>query len=147
MSSLRSDIRTGFISEVETLLPGIAVSAWRGEEFAFNESRTFPSVYVAYFGMECGEDEEISGATTYLRDFSIRVFVCTKTTVSDGYGDMQAIDILETLEEGLSGKVIAGCGEARLSNEIDGQAELLLAAHREYYLYSQAYRIMGLESH
>lgn len=145
--SLRADIRTDIIAKLGVLLPVITISSWRGEEYAFNESRTFPSVYVAYFGMDCGEDEELSGATTYSRDFSIRLFVCTKTTVVDGYGDVQAIDILETIEEGLSGAEIASCGEARLSNEIDGQAELLLAAHREYYLYGQAYRIMDLESH
>ena len=145
--SLRADIRASFISKLETLLPTITISAWRGEEFAFNESRTFPSVYVAYFGMDCGEDEELSGATTYTRDFSIRIFVCTKTTVAEGYGDVQAIDILEIIEEGLAGEKIADCGEARLSNEIDGQAELLLAVHREYYLYSQAFRVEDLESH
>lgn len=147
MASLRADIRAAFIARIEALLPTITISAWRGDEYAFNESRAFPSIYVAYFGMDCGEDEELSGATTYLRDFSIRIFVCTKTTRADGYGDVQAIDILEVLEEGLTGEKISGCSEARLSNEIDGQAELLLAVHREYYLYSQAYRIMDLESH
>lgn len=147
MSSLRADIRAAFITKIEALLPTITIAAWRGDEYAFNDSRSFPSVYVAYFGMDCGEDEELRGATTYSRDFSIRIFVCTKTTIADGYGDVQAIDMLEVLEEGLSGEKIFGCGEARLSNEIDGQAELLLAVHREYYLYSQAYRIMDLESH
>ena len=135
------------LAKIGALLPDITVDPWRGEEFAFGESRTFPAVYVAYFGFACGEDEELSGATTYTRDFSVRVFVCTKTSISEGYGDVQALDILETLEEGLCGVEIASCGEARLSNEIDGQAELLLAVHREYYLYGQAYRIEGLESH
>jgi len=58
---------------------------------------------------------------------------------------VQAIDMLEIIEEGLVGEKIANCGEARLSNEFDGQSELLLAAHREYFLYGQAYRIEDLE--
>lgn len=145
--SLRADIRADFVSKVEALLPSVTISAWRGEDYAFNESRTFPSVYVAFCGLECGDDEELHGAATYIRDFIIRIYICTQTTVADGYGDVQAMDLLETIEEGITGEVIASCGEARLSNEIDGQAEALLAAHLDYYLYSQAYRIMDLESH
>ena len=146
--STRKDIRAAVITAIEALVAStVTVDSWSGEEAAFNEANAWPAVYVAYVGLVAGDDEEVGSSTTYVTGYDIMVFVAAKTTTSSA-GDEQAMDILETIEQGMSGTEIASTGYAELHPSFaGGRCEARLEVRLCQYLYGQAWRIPGVDSH
>ena len=139
--SLRKDIRSGIIAAIEALVAStVTVAKWSGEDAAFNDDRNWPSVYVSYAGMASEPGEEL-GAVTYFRDMRFDVYVGCRTTSTED-GDDQAMDLLETIEEGITGTEIAAAGILEPAGE-----EGLVAASMGRFLYGQAWRLQNLESH
>ena len=139
--SLRRQIRDDIITAAQTLLPDVPVRKWSGEERAFNEEREWPVVYVAYAGVEFSDDMEL-GAATYERIHYYDIFVCARDDATQT-GDDYAMDILETLETGLSGKVVA---DGRAMLEL-AEGEALVRAEIGRFLYVQSWRASVLETH
>lgn len=125
------------MAAITTLLPAVPVAAWNGEPEAFNADAVFPSIQVRYLGAGFGADEEPGFAsTTYERTFYFGVFVSARGTA----GEEDALDYLETLEEGLAGLqtswgIVEPAGKEESINVALGR-----------YLYSQAYKTTAMVS-
>ena len=138
--SLRKDIRTAIIDQLKTILPGVHVDKWSGEDAAFNNEHQWPAVYVSYSSGHFGESTEL-GATTYDRLLNYDLFVGARNDQS-GSGDDAAMDILETIEISLSGHEVTGAGLVEPAG-----VEELVAASMGRFLYGQAWQLQMLESH
>ena len=139
MSSVRKIVRDEIIAAVKALLPALAstVSAWNGEPEAFNTDADFPSIQVRYLGAGFGGDEEPgAAATTYERALYYGVYVSARG--ADGEDD--ALEYLETLEEGLAG-LETSWGIIELA---DKEESINVAMGR--YLYRQFYKATAMVS-
>ena len=134
--SARKDIRDGIKTAIEGLLPGTPVRIWEGEDQAFNQEHLWPAVFVSYDGIAFGSPLELGGPTTYNRQFLYNIYVCAR-------GQDAAMDILETIETGLSGQSVAGgYGPLEL---IEGEG--LVASSMDRHLYVQQWSVNDMESH
>lgn len=141
MTTARLSIINAFKVEVLAANPTVAIEKWNGEEAVFNSAHTWPCVFLSYAGLDFGQQEEF-GATTYARTHVFNVFVAAASSISDGtLGDETAVELLENIEIGVSGKEISGIGLAELINEE------LVHAHMGRFLYVQTWKIEAIESH
>lgn len=142
MSDDRTVIKVDLVARISAANPTVPVDSWDGEEAVFNNSHAWPSLAVAYAGTEFGDQQEIGDdQATYARNHVFQVFVCTANVHNGEAGDNQAMAIMGASETKVSGKIIAGLGQA----EIIG--EELVHVHMGRFLYVQTWKITLLESH
>lgn len=119
---------------VENTVPGTYVALWDGVEGAFNVEERWPAVFVAYGGCDFEAMPEV-GATTWTRTFHFWVYVCARDV-------LQALDLLDALESGLTGKQLA----PEVSPLKPQEFEELVGAELSYFVYAQAYACEELKS-
>jgi len=144
--SSRTDIKKSLKAYTEAALTAAGLSVptekWSGEEAVFNESHAWPGVSITPAGIEFGEPEEIGfELATYQRGHVFHVFVYAAHVPGGAAGDDTCDVILDAIEAGVAGKLIANLGQA----EIIGEERVHV--HMGRFLYVQTWKINLLESH
>jgi len=140
--STRKELLTELKNKVAEIVAPIPVEIWPGEQAVFNDSLRWPIVYVAYDGLAADRDMELGGSPQHAlweRIFFFSVFVATRDGVDAGYE--QALDLLETLEEALTG-FVSSVVRAEWSMSA---AESLIHAEQRQWLYQQPWQIKSIK--
>jgi len=144
--SLRTDLKTALKAKVAAAIAAAGLTVpcekWSGEEAVFNESHAWPGISVAAAGIEFGEPLEIreDNAATYQRGHVFHVFAYAAHVPNGADGDDTCDAILDVIEDGVAGQLIAGLGKA----EIIGEERVHV--HMGRFLYVQTWKIELLES-
>jgi len=146
VSNKREDIRTAAIAAIQTIVgSSYVVEKYEGDPQAMKET-TSARVYVQYDAAKMGESLEV-GRTTYEKTFYYLVIIPAADTASQT-ATKTALQILEDIEKGLSGQVLAEFGQI-MPAELPGTDLFEILDSNTYgrACYVQAWKVQGVESH